>query len=303
MDLRERILGCLLGGALGDAWGVPWEGRVGPLRFEIPARPRFSDDTELTLATCESIIENGTVEPDNVATHFVRWFKAGRIHGIGSSTLKAMRDLSAGTHWALAGARGEFAAGNGAAMRIAPLAFLVDPSNSEDRIIIRDVCRITHHSDEAYVGALAVMLAIRAVLLDEWSPQRSFLASVVAGLPDSAVRDRVLEMLPLDVPIEQLGRCFRTTGYVVDTVPFALYCAQNVVHESLDVLIARTISVGGDTDTIASITGQIAGTVVGFAGVPQTFFADIEQSEHVALIAHEFAEAVRRQNPTFIANP
>jgi hypothetical protein len=108
MNLKDRILGCILGGALGDAWSGPWEGRVGPVQFQIPVRPKLSDDTELTLATCESMIETGTIEPENVATHFVRWFKGGRIHGIGSSTLKAMRDLSAGTHWALSGAGGEF---------------------------------------------------------------------------------------------------------------------------------------------------------------------------------------------------
>src|SRR5262245_24138963 len=72
----------------------------------------------------------------------LRW----AVPGLGSSTLKALRDLSAGAHWALAGARGEYAAGAGAAMRIAPLAFLLDPASADDRVLIRDVARITHHS-------------------------------------------------------------------------------------------------------------------------------------------------------------
>lgn len=124
---KNQVLGCLLGGALGDAWGGPYEGAAGPVAFEIPSRPALSDDTQLTLATCQSIIELGCVNPENLASHFLRWFRAGRLRGMGSSTLKAMRDLAAGTHWALAGARGEYAAGNGAAMRIAPLAFLLNP--------------------------------------------------------------------------------------------------------------------------------------------------------------------------------
>src|SRR5260370_495332 len=142
---------------------------AGPVAFEIPSRPVLSDDTQLTLATCQSIIECGRVDPENLASHFLRWYLAGRIRGMGSSALKAMRDLAVGTHWALAGARGEFAAGNGAAMRIAPLAFLLNPSDAGDRTVIRDVCRITHHNDEAYAGALAVMLAIRSVLSGAWS--------------------------------------------------------------------------------------------------------------------------------------
>lgn len=121
----DQILGCILGGALGDAWGGPWEGRIGPLPFEIPLQSRISDDTQLTLATCESILEKSSVDPENLAAHFLNWFVRGRITGIGASTLKAMQDLSAGVHWALAGNRGEFAAGNGAVMRIAPLAFVL----------------------------------------------------------------------------------------------------------------------------------------------------------------------------------
>jgi len=113
----DQILGCLLGGALGDAWGGPWEGRVGPSHFKVPSESKVSDDTQLTLATCESIIERGCVDPESLASHFLEWFVQGRISGMGSSTLKAMRDLSAGVHWALAGSRGEYAAGSGAATR------------------------------------------------------------------------------------------------------------------------------------------------------------------------------------------
>jgi ADP-ribosylglycohydrolase len=268
------------------------------VQFEVPARPILSDDTELTLATCESIIEKCAVDPENLATHFVRWFDARRIHGIGSSTLKALRDLSAGTHWALAGARGEYAAGNGAAMRIAPLAFVLDPNDPKQRTIIRDVCRITHHSDEAYVGALAVILAIRAVITQEWSSQRSFLSCVVPGLPDSAVRDRMLEMMSIELPIDEAGYRFGTTGHVVDTVPFALYCAQRVACDTLDIVLAGTISAGGDTDTIASITGQIAGTVVGLAGVPQKLFAELERSREVESIIRRFSEVVQERRPS-----
>jgi ADP-ribosylglycohydrolase len=292
VTLKDRVVGCLLGGALGDAWGGPSESVVGPLQFEIPARPILSDDSQLTLATCESIIESGRVEPENLAFHFLRWFRAGRVRGMGSSTLKAMRDLAGGTHWALAGARGEFAAGNGDAMRIAPLAFLLDPADARHRVVIRDVCRITHHSDEAYVGALAVMLAIHSVLSGAWSQDQSFLAAAVVGLPDSAVRDRILALLPLRESVSEVARSFGATGHVVDTVPLALYCAQSIICDPLPAVLSRAISVGGDTDTIASITGHIAGTTVGSAGVPQELVADVEGSDEVAAIAEEFAEFV-----------
>src|SRR5260370_707941 len=265
---EDQVLGCLLGGALGDAWGRPWEGRVGPVHFEMPSRSKVSDDTHLTLGTCESIIEHGCVDHQRLASHFLEWFGQGRISGIGSSTLKAMRDLAAGVHWALAGSRGEYSAGNGAAMRIAPLAFLLDPATPADRTVIRDVCRITHHNDEAYVGALAVVTAIRFILSGVWSHENSLLVVVSESVPDSAVRDRIKQFLPLTVSPSEVASQFGASGWVVDSVPLALYCAQFITKKSLSVVLAQTIEVGGDTDTIASITGQIAGTA---AGVPPDY--------------------------------
>jgi ADP-ribosyl-[dinitrogen reductase] hydrolase len=203
--------------------------------------------------------------------------------------LKSLRDLAVGTHWALAGAAGEFAAGNGAAMRIAPLAFLLNPMDVRERTLIRDVCRITHRNDEAYVGALAVMLAIHSVISGVWSRDRNFLSMTVDSLPDSAVRDRIQELRLLQLPPSEIARSFGATGHVVDTVPLALYCAQSIAHEAFPAVLARTISAGGDTDTIAAITGQLAGTVVGFTGLPHGEIAKIDGCEELAAIAQDFA--------------
>ena len=289
---KNQVLGCLLGGALGDAWGGPWEGRFGPQQFAIPPRSRVSDDTQLTLATCESILSNRLIDPQCLASDFARWFVQGRIPGIGLSTLKAMRDLTNGVHWALAGSTGEYAAGNGAAMRIAPLAFLLDSSDADDRRLIRDVCRITHHNDEAYIGALAVVLAIRSVLAGTWSRECSFLEIVVGFLPDSAVRDRIITLTELRVPPVEAASRFGSGGYVVDTVPLALLCAQGIADDSLPSVLSRTIAIGGDTDTIASITGQIAGTVVGADDIPQSLFVGVEESEDIFSVATSFAQFV-----------
>jgi len=147
---RDRIIASILAGAIGDGWGRPYEGRPPPPRVEIPRQLLISDDTQLTLATCEAVIEARRVDPERIAASFVKWFREGSITGMGSSTLKALRDLDAGAHWALSGAKGEHAAGNGAAMRVAPLAFVLDTTIPEHRTTLREVCRITHHHDEGH---------------------------------------------------------------------------------------------------------------------------------------------------------
>jgi ADP-ribosyl-[dinitrogen reductase] hydrolase len=181
-------------------------------------------------------------------------------------------------------------------MRIAPLAFLLNPTDPQDRTTIRDVCRITHHSDEAYGGALAVMLAIRSVLSRTWSRDRNFLAASVDSLPDSAVREWIKELLPLKLPASGVARN-GATGHVVDTVPLALYCAQLIDLEPFPTVIARTISAGGDTHTTASIAVQLAWTVVGSAGIPHDLLAEVSGVDELRAIAEDFAELVVMVNP------
>ena len=94
--------------AVWETHGEDLEGSPGRVAFQIPSRSSVSDDTQLTLATCESIIENAGVYVERLASHFATWFATGRVSGIGASTLKSMRDLVAGVHWALAGSRGEY---------------------------------------------------------------------------------------------------------------------------------------------------------------------------------------------------
>jgi hypothetical protein len=63
-------------------------------------------------------------------------------------------------------------------------------------------------------------------------------------------------------------------------------------------VLARPISAGGDTDTIASLTGQLAGTVVRATGVPHDLFGGVEGSDEIFQIARRFAKFVIDINPS-----
>jgi ADP-ribosylglycohydrolase len=282
-----------VGGAIGDACGAAFEGSPGVPESLVlgVADWHLTDDTQLTLATCEALTEHRMPDPAHIAASFLRWFRARRLTGLGASTLKALCDLEAGAHWALAGRKGERAAGNGAAMRIAPLAFCVNPLADESRRLIRDVCRITHHSDEAYIGAFAVVLAIGAAKGGEVS-----LEWIASQLPDTSVRDRLLTYaaLPPDESLAEAARRFGTSGYVVESVPLALFAARQVGRLGFAGMLAQVIAAGGDTDTNASLACQIAGTALGFSGLPAELLGRLPQG--VLEIARAFAESVVGRN-------
>ena len=291
---HDRILGCILGGAIGDAMGGQYEGQSPPIALDDSAQWSLSDDTQLTLATCEAIAEVGRVNPEAIAGQMSSWFAEGRVTGVGASTFASLRSLTQGGHWALAGMRGEQAAGNGAAMRIAPLAFLLDPADRSDRRTIRDVCRITHHNEEAYVGALAVVAAVRSAWMGTWTGTPDLLDRLVPLLPDSRVRERLDEVRRLGphVPLAEIAGRLGNSGYVVESIPLALRGAEEVQSLGFRGMLEQLISSGGDTDTIASMAGQIAGTVFGYKALPVLLVERLPEREVVSNIAVKFSQIV-----------
>lgn len=256
-------MGCLVGGGIGDAIGGFYENRAAGGVDLLAHSWHTSDDTQLTVATCQAMVEaGGKVVPAAIARKFVEWYNAGRLTGVGASTLKALRDLQVGAHWALSGRTGEYAAGNGAAMRIAPLAFKVDLT--WERHLVRDVASITHKNDEAYAGALAVVAAVQGALQRHWAGEADLLSLVTGFLPDTRVRDRLIELQGLrGRSVQEVGKQYGSSGFVAESVPLALYAAAQVDNHSVEELFGALIEVGGDTDTICAITGQVIGTRFG----------------------------------------
>ena len=292
----DRVWGCILGGAIGDALGGAYENAPAPVEIDYSEELALSDDTQLTLATCEAIIEaDGKAEPELIAARFAEWHKQGRITGIGASTFKALTELVAGGHWALVGRKGDRAAGNGAAMRIAPLAFCLNPADHSARRTIRDVARITHHHEEAYAGALAVVLAINAALDGHWNGSESLLRLVAENLPDTAVKDRLKGLAELDVtvPLPEIAERFGCSGFVVESVPLALCGVNRVGRLGFQAMLAELIACGGDTDTIAAIAGQVAGTLIGGGQLPASMVFRLPERELIETVASKFAKAVK----------
>jgi ADP-ribosyl-[dinitrogen reductase] hydrolase len=280
--LQQQFEACMLGGAIGDAWGSSFENQQisdNKTTFFLsqPKKPArtwaFTDDTQLTMATCETLCTSGEFNAKLLAATFVRYYKEKRLTGVGASTLKAIIELEAGGHWSQVGRSGEFAAGNGAAMRIAPLAFF----NNITRENIRDACRITHRNDEAYVGALAIFLCIKAIITKAWTGENNLFDLLIPELPDTNVRDRLIQINAIQnisdiASIAKLGN----NGYVVNSIPFAIFAATEASKIGLLEMYKTVIETGGDTDTNASLAGQIAGPLLGNNNFPKEFILKLE---------------------------
>lgn len=280
MTTIERFRGCIIGGAIGDAFGSSYENETEERKdvfypFGKPVeRERhwnITDDTQLTLATCEAILKDESLNPSVFADHFLYLYRQRKLSGIGSSTLKALTELDFGGDWSQVGRKGEYAAGNGAAMRIAPLAFCENISRSR----IREICSITHNSDEAYVGALSVVIAIREIVQGNWTGDENLIELLIPQLPDTRLRDRLIEIKDVQ-DIFEVGNG-RNGGYVVDSVPLAIAAANKVKEIGIEKMFQQLIEIGGDTDTNCSIAGQIAGALIGLEKTPLTLVRKLQK--------------------------
>jgi ADP-ribosyl-[dinitrogen reductase] hydrolase len=119
--------------AIGDALGMPFEGmpartirdRYGVVTEFMAGQGlsagQYTDDTKMMLCIAESIVERDQVAPEDIARRFVDWFDGGDLRGIGHTCLESILKLKRGIRWRESGRRGKWAAGNGTAMRIAPV--------------------------------------------------------------------------------------------------------------------------------------------------------------------------------------
>lgn len=263
-SMHNKLKGCLALGAIGDAIGGRYEGSDNNESISYDFDWTISDDTQLTLATCEAVYAID-VSAEKVSASFLKWFNARKLTGLGASTLKALKELQVGGHWALVGRSGEYAAGNGAAMRIAPLAFKEEVS----RQTLREVCSITHKNDEAYVGAVAVYEAVRKAHTGMWKGGENLIELIIEDLPDMLVKDRLMELSGMKkLSILEIGQKFKPGAYVVDSVPLALFAAQKAGTMDVKTIFHELIRLGGDTDTICSMTGQIIGSLIGYEQIP-----------------------------------
>lgn len=291
----EALTGCLLGTAVGDALGLPYEGlrRGRVARWFQPlgahhlllGRGLVSDDTEHACFVAGALIASQS-DPERFTRSLawrLRWWLLGVPAGIGLATLRATLRLWVGVPPARSGV---WSAGNGPAMRAPLLGVALGGDLARLRAYVRHSTVLTHRDPKAYYGALAVAVAAHLSARGHELLPEEYLVAVRAALAGESAEDFLALMHgactsaaagePLATYVATIGCADGISGYMYHTVPAVVHTwlrHQGDFRGGIEELIAA----GGDTDSTAAILGGILGARGTRADIPPAWLAGIAE--------------------------
>jgi ADP-ribosyl-[dinitrogen reductase] hydrolase len=285
----DRSLGALLGLAVGDALGAPVEGRDRDsyARFADFAAGgthglglgEWTDDTAMAICLAESLLAHGGLDERDLLERFLRWYRLGengcRGRAIGIS-VKTRRILEAFERsGALEMAPAIPNEGNGCIMRLAPVAIRYRSSAEQARDAAVRQAGVTHG-----VGAAIAASMLLADLL---------VLALSAGKPDVVLRraqacaEPALAALRGDHKTRERS-AISSAPRAVDTLDAALWCLARA--ETFEEAVIEAVNLGGDTDTIGAVTGQLAGALYGASAIPVRWRQGVHDGDRIVALAH-----------------
>ncbi len=327
---EERVRGCLLGGAVGDALGAPVEFLSateivarhgdGGIRDFVPAYGRLgaiTDDTQMSLFTAEGLIramvryaDRGICHPPTVVHRaYLRWAKTQGLDVQSpvdlDGWLVGVRDLwscRAPGNTCLAALRDATALGQpaanaskgcGAPMRIAPIGLGVERERAFE--LAAEIAALTHgHPTAAHASGFLAALIAGLRQADDLDSAIDWAMRALVREPGHAETRRAVERARA---LAASGRPDATKveslggGWVAEeALAIALYSV--LTTSSLEAAVVLAVNHSGDSDSTGAIAGNIAGTRYGVGAIPDRWLAPLELRAEIDTIARDLHAAV-----------
>ena len=250
----------------------------------------WTDDTSMALCLAESLLERGRLDVRDLMNRFLRWYEEGHnsvtgtCFDVGTTTRRALQSFGK-TGEPLSGSADPRSAGNGSLMRLSPVAIRWWRDRAGATEAARLQSRATHGAAQAVEAC-----ALYAELLIE----------AIAGAPkETVVRardwngDAQIARLAAGTWREKKRDEISSSGYVVHTLEAALWCVDR--SESIEQALILAANLADDADTVAAVTGQLAGALWGMSGAPAGWLDKLAWRGRLESLAAGLFEAANRE--------
>ena len=312
-DLKSQVRSGVIGHAIGDALGVPVEFKS---RLELIFDPvqsmrssgthgmpagTWSDDTSMTIALMQSLIDCGRFDYQDIMDKFYQWWKkdeftaTGMAFDIGGTCARAITNYGRGVELWSCGENRRASNGNGSLMRILPVAlycFAKEVKGNARYELVKKVSSLTHAHEISVLGCL-IYVNLACFLLEGSAPavayrkaQKEDYARFTAE--SRKVYCRMLESNICDYPEDKIS----SSGYVVSSLEAALWCLLKTNNYQDAVL--KAVNLGDDADTVGAITGSLAGITYGYDAIPQEWTTQLQRADYLLELCDKFADAINQ---------
>ncbi len=300
---NEKIRGIIYGFAIGDALGYPVEFisieeikiRYGNQGIQdLPTPALFSDDTQMSIAITEALIQSGESDIDTIMSsirdEFIKWGNSPENNRApGNACLAGVSMLESGVDWRESGVKNS--KGCGSAMRVASIGYLYqdDPEKLKDVAVASSVCTHGHITAKAAAvgAAYLVKLALDQEPPEEFIPKLLGFTKGISTEFDNAIH-KVSECLEWENEEEALT--YLGDGWIgEEAVALALYCFLRN-QDDYPATVIRAANTDGDSDSIACIAGSISGAYLGIDHIPSAWCEQIEKSEYLKDMSDRLAD-------------
>ncbi|NLY08891.1 MAG: ADP-ribosylglycohydrolase [Tissierellia bacterium] len=312
--MKPTVYDGILGLSVGDALGVPVEfvsreeldsnPVVGMREYGTYNKPAgtWSDDTSMTLATA-AVLCRDDISLYAMMEEYGKWMTEGKYtsdgetYDVGLTTRMAIEHFLANHDAGSCGMSGEGSNGNGSLMRILPLAYVLTAKYGYDLAkhpeameTIHQVSAITHGHPISLVGC-GIYVTVIGKLLD---PKRAPW-SVEMGLVEA--REYYMNHSEYAPILDEYQRIFDesfytldrdaivSSGYIVDTLEAALW--SYMTTKTYQEAVLKAVNLGEDTDTVAAVTGALAGIAYGSKSIPQEWVEEIKGLNQIKEISKD----------------
>jgi ADP-ribosyl-[dinitrogen reductase] hydrolase len=289
--LQDKILGSLLGLAVGDALGAPIEFETrdsytpitqmragGPFNLQIG---QWTDDTSLALCMAASLIEKKQFNPEDITKRFYEWFKngymscTGHCFDIGNTTKAAlMRFEESGGYFA--GSTND-PASNGSLMRLAPIPIFFHDDLDKTLFFAAESSRLTHAPLICVDACKALALLIHRALNGKSKKEiLDFKSDDLKVCPE-------IELILLGSYKNKTREEISAKGLATTCLEAALWAFYHSLNFNDGVLLA--VNLGEDSDTTGAVFGQLAGAFYGAKNIRADFLENLWQRELIESMA------------------